>query len=108
VDNSVDNFGGVCIRFFLITKTSCLYNRNTLTFIKKERLTMVWVQTNFTAEAMNTGKPATETPVVAKPEPVAKKKAKPEPVAEVVAEVETPVVEEVVLAEPEVAEPEAE
>lgn len=70
---------------------------------------MVWIQTNFTAEAMNTGKPATETPVVvAKPEPVAKKKAKPEPVAEVVAEVETPVVEEVVLAEPEVAEPEAE
>lgn len=70
---------------------------------------MVWIQTNFTAEAMNTGKPATETPVVvAKPEPVAKKKAKAEPVAEVVAEVETPVVEEVVLAEPEVAEPEAE
>ena len=68
---------------------------------------MVWIQTNFTAEAMNTGKPATETPVVAKSEP-AKKKAKPEPVAEVVAEVETPVVEEVVLAEPEVAEPEAE
>jgi hypothetical protein len=68
---------------------------------------MVWIQTNFTAEAMNTGKPATETPVVAKSEPV-KKKAKAEPVAEVVAEVETPVVEEVVLAEPEVAEPEAE
>ena len=69
---------------------------------------MVWIQTNFTAEAMNSGKPATETPVVvAKPEPVAKKKAKAEPVAEV-AEVETPVVEEVVLAEPEVAEPEAE
>jgi hypothetical protein len=69
---------------------------------------MVWIQTNFTAEAMNTGKPATETPVVvAKSEP-AKKKAKPEPVAEVVAEVETPAVEveEVVLAEPEVAEPE--
>jgi hypothetical protein len=69
---------------------------------------MVWIQTNFTAEAMNTGKPATETPVVvAKSEP-AKKKAKPEPVVEVVAEVETPAVEEVVLAEPEVAEPEAE
>jgi len=68
---------------------------------------MVWIQTNFTAEAMNTGKPATETPVVvAKPEPVVKKKAKAEPVAEVV--VETPVVEEVVVAEPEVAEPEAE
>jgi hypothetical protein len=66
---------------------------------------MVWIQTNFTAEAMNTGKPATETPVVAKSEPV-KKKAKAEPVAEVV--VETPVVEEVVVAEPKVAEPEAE
>lgn len=65
---------------------------------------MVWIQTNFTAEAMNTGKPATTPVVVAKSEPVAKKKAKAEPVAEVV--VETPVVEEVVLAEPEVAEPE--
>lgn len=68
---------------------------------------MVWIQTNFTAEAMNTGKPATTPVVVAKSEPVAKKKAKAEPVAEVVAEVETPVVEEVVLAEPEITEPQA-
>lgn len=65
---------------------------------------MVWVQTNFTAEAMNTGKSA---PVVAKAKPVvAKKKDKVEPVvAEVV--VEAPAVEEVVAVEPEV-EPEAE
>jgi hypothetical protein len=66
---------------------------------------MVWVQTNFTAEAMNTGKPA--KPAVVKEKPVAKKKDKVEPV--VVAEVvETPVVEEVVVAEPEVVAPEAE
>lgn len=69
---------------------------------------MVWVQTNFTAEAMNTGKK--ETPVVAKAtpaKPVAKKKDKVEAVV-VEAVVETPAVEEVVVAEPEVVEPEAE
>ena len=67
---------------------------------------MVWVQTNFTAEAMNKGKPAKPVAVV-KEKPVAKKKDKVEPV--VVAEVvETPVVEEVVVAEPEVVAPEAE
>ena len=54
---------------------------------------MVHIQTNFTAEAMNTGKKETVAPVKAEP----KKKVKPEPVAEVV--VETPVVEEVVVVE---------
>lgn len=65
---------------------------------------MVWVQTNFTAESMNTGKPQATPVAVAKKEPVvAKKKAvKAEPVAE------APVVEEVVAVEPEVVEPEAE
>lgn len=49
---------------------------------------MVHIQTNFTAEAMNTGKKAEAVaPVKAK----AKKEVKPEPVV-----VETPVVEEVV------------
>lgn len=54
---------------------------------------MVHIQTNFTAESMNTGKKADAVaPVKAEP----KKKAKPEPV------VETPVVEEVIVtAEPE-------
>jgi len=51
---------------------------------------MVHIQTNFTAEAMNTGKKATVAPVKAEP----KKKAKSEPVV-----VETPVVEEVVVVE---------
>lgn len=55
---------------------------------------MVHIQTNFTADAMNTGKKADAVVAPVKAEP--KKKAKPEPV------VETPVVEEViVLAEPE-------
>jgi hypothetical protein len=54
---------------------------------------MTHIQTNFTAEAMNTGKKAVVAPVKAEP----KKKVKPEPVAEVV--VETPVVEEVVVVE---------
>jgi hypothetical protein len=63
---------------------------------------MVWIQTNFTAESMNTGQ--AKKPAVAEVTPVAKKKAtKVEPVA-------TPVVEEAVAVavEPEVAEPEAE
>ena len=56
---------------------------------------MVHIQTNFTAEAMNTGKKADAVVAPVKAEP--KKKVKPEPVAEVV--VETPVVEEVVVVE---------
>lgn len=57
---------------------------------------MVHIQTNFTADAMNTGKKADAVVVVAPVKAEPKKKAKPEPV------VETPVVEEVVvLAEPE-------
>jgi hypothetical protein len=55
---------------------------------------MTHIQTNFTAEAMNTGKKAA---VVAPVKVEPKKKVKPEPVAEVV--VETPVVEEVVVVE---------
>jgi hypothetical protein len=53
---------------------------------------MVHIQTNFTAEAMNTGKKADAVVAPVKAEP--KKKAKSEPVV-----VETPVVEEVVVVE---------
>jgi len=53
---------------------------------------MVHIQTNFTAESMNTGKKADAVVAPVKVEP--KKKAKPEPVV-----VETPVVEEVVVVE---------
>lgn len=65
---------------------------------------MAWIQTNFTAESMNTGKVAKPVAVVKDEKPVAKKKAKVE------AEVVAPVVEEAVVVadEPEVVEPEAE
>jgi hypothetical protein len=64
---------------------------------------MVWIQTNFTAESMNTGQAKKSAVAEVKPVVAKKKATKVEPVA-------TPVVEEAVAVavEPEVAEPEAE
>ena len=71
---------------------------------------MVWIQTNFTAEAMNKGQEqAQPKPVVVAEKPAVKKKTKPEVVAETIEVVpETIEAEEVAVVEPEAVEPEAE
>lgn len=64
---------------------------------------MVWIQTNFTAEAMNKGQAqAQPKPVVVAEKPAVKKKTKPEVVPETIE------AEEVAVVEPEAVEPEAE
>ena len=69
---------------------------------------MVWIQTNFTAEAMNKGQSQVAPKVVAE-KPAVKKKTKPEVVAETIEVVpETIEAEEVAVVEPEAVEPEAE